>query len=133
MKRSTFSIVLYLCLVFVSGILVGAFGTGLYDHGKPVRPSPEEMRRRYTEDLRKSLSLNSDQMGKLKVILERTGSRYHDLREKYKPEVKAIQQEQVDSIRAILSDTQKAAYEKFREEKEKRAVPPPGRPPRPGC
>ena len=131
MKRPTLSIVFYLCLVFLSGVLVGGFGFGLYTH-RTVDPrmSPEAMRRQYLEDMRTRLKLRPDQVGKLTIILEDTRARFHDLREKYRPDVKAIQDQQVSSIRAILDDAQRTEYEKLREERERRHQP--DRPPRPG-
>lgn len=131
MKRPTLSILFYLCLVFLSGVLVGSFGFGLYAHRSvEARLSPDAMRRQYLEDMRARLRLSKDQVDKLTVILEGTRTRFHDLREKYRPDVKAIQDQQVQSIRAILNDAQRAEYEKLREERERRHQP--DRPPRPG-
>ena len=130
MKRPTISIVFYLCLVFLSGVLVGGFGFGLYSHrAVEARMSPEAMRRQYLEDMRTRLKLSKDQVDKLTVILEGTRARFHELREKYRPDVKAIQDQQVTSIRAILDEAQRTEYEKLREEREKRHQP--DRPPRP--
>lgn len=131
MKRPTLSIVFYLCLVFLSGVLVGGFGFGLYTHHTvEARMSPEAMRRQYLEDMRTRLKLRPDQVGKLTSILEGTRARFHDLREKYRPDVKALQDQQATSIRAILDRAQRTEYEKLREERERRH--PPDRPPRPG-
>jgi hypothetical protein len=131
MKPPTLSIVFYLCLVFLSGVLVGSFGFGLYFHrSAQMRPSPEAMRQQYLDDMRTRLKLSKDQVDELIVILESTRARFHDLREKYRPDVKAIQDQQVQSIRAILSPEQQAEYEKLRQERERRH--PPDRPPHPG-
>ncbi len=135
MRRSTIAAILYLCLVFLSGILVGGFGMRLYNaravSAKTNPCSPESMRRRYMEDMRTRLKLSEQQVTQLSAILEATGERFHDLRKKYRPEVKMIQEEQVNQIRAILNEEQRAEYQKLREEREKHQ--PPDRPRRPGC
>jgi hypothetical protein len=131
MSRPTFYIVLYLVLVFVSGVLVGGFGVGLYSRRwSAERLSPDEMRKRYEEEMRSRLNLNAEQAEKLHAILEATRIRFHELREKYRPEVQAIQQSQVDSINTILDAKQQAEYTKLREERERQHPPP--RKPKPG-
>ncbi len=135
MRRSTVTVILYLCLVFASGVLVGGFGMRLYNaravDAKSNPCSPDRMRSRYLEDMRTRLNLTDQQFKQFTAILDSTGERFHELREKYRPEVKVIQEEQVSQIRAILNDTQRAEYEKMREERERRQ--PPERPHRKGC
>lgn len=136
MKRTNLSIALYLVLVFASGVAVGAVGYRLYNLGgvravRDNRPpiSPEEMRRRYVEEMRARLKLNDGQLQNLTAILDDSRTKFRALREKYRPEVHAIQEEQADRIRAILNDGQKAEYEKMRAERERRDAsrPHPGR------
>ena len=119
MKRFSLSVVLYLCLVFLSGVVVGAFGYGLYhQHTVQAQAGPDAGRLRYLEDIRKRLKLRNDQFAKVTVILDSTRDRFHEVREKYKPELKAIQEQQNAAIRAILDDSQKAEYEKMRAERD---------------
>jgi Spy/CpxP family protein refolding chaperone len=121
MKRPTVSIILYLCLVFVSGLLVGAFGFSLYSKRvADQRPNPQRMQSRYLEEMRTGLKLGDDQVQKLKVIMEAAGKRFHALREKNRPEEREIHDQYVQSVRAILNDAQRAEYDKMREEREKR-------------
>jgi len=135
MRRSTYTVILYLCLVFVSGMLVGGFGIKLYSaraasaQSNPC--SPDGMRHRYMEDMRTRLNLTDEQVKLFEAILESTGERYRALREKYRPEVKIIQEEQTERIRNILDESQQAEYEKLRAERERHR--PPVRPRRPGC
>jgi len=135
MKRANLSIVVYVVLVFLSGVLVGAVGFGLYDSraaGDKAEPcSPEALRQRYREELRTRLQLGPDQLKKLDVILVQTHNHFVALRYKYKPEVSAIQDAHADSIRAILDDRQRAEYEKLRQERQK--VPSEKHPTTPGC
>ena len=122
MTRSNVSIAVYLALVLLSGILLGGVGWGLYNAragGKADPCSPDAVRERYRTDLRTRLQLRSDQVLKLDTILEETHQRFRAMRDKYRPEVKAIQAEQTESIRAMLDDRQRAEYEKLRQEREK--------------
>ena len=121
MKRPAFSMVFYLVLVFLSGVLVGSVGADLYHarsvSAKSANPtSPEELRRRYAEELRTRLKLRSEQTQKLAVILEGTHQRFRQLRQKYQPEVRVIQDAQAEQIRAILDASQQGEYERMRRE-----------------
>ncbi len=135
MKRANLSVVVYLALVFLSGILVGGVGLSLYNaravSAKAEPCGPEALRQRYREDLRTRLQLSPDQLAKLDVILEDTHGRFVALRHKYKPEVTAIQNAHADAIRAILDDRQRAEYEKLRKERQK--VETERHPRTPGC
>jgi hypothetical protein len=132
--KGRFSAALYLLLVFASGALVGAFGHRLYTVGtvsadKRGRPkNPEEWRKRYINDLQSRLNLSSDQMTQLNVILDETRERFREVHERTDPERKAIHQQQVDRINAMLSEEQRSEYAKFRAEREKQRGRPPGKP-----
>ena len=123
MKRTNPSVVVYLALVFLSGILVGGVGFSLYNaravSAKAEPCGPEALRQRYRDELRTRLQLSPDQLGKLDAILEDTHNHFVALRDKYKPEVTAIQNAHADAIRAILDDRQRAEYEKLRQERQK--------------
>lgn len=128
MKRFNVSIVIYLCLVFLSGLVVGSIGDRLYNarsvsatKGNPC--TADAVRRRYIADLQERLGLRPEQVQKLGGILEATHHRYKTLREKYKPEVRLIQAEQAELIRSILDNTQLVEYEKVRQEREKADQP----------
>jgi len=124
MKRSSLSTAVYLLLVFLSGIAVGVFANRLYFmnsvSANTSSKSPEEWRRKYVEEIRSRLRLSDQQVAQLQPILDETRQRFHDAHERAKPELKAIQDEQVQKVRSILKDDQKAEFEKFRQEREKR-------------
>ena len=126
MRRSNFFIAFYLVLIFVSGVVVGAFATHLYTantvsaKAPPPKMTPEEFRREYTTEMQTHLNMTSDQMTKLNVILDQTGSKVHDERERHNAAMKAIHEEQVGKTRAILTDAQLPDYEKLRHEREER-------------
>jgi hypothetical protein len=124
MRAFRLPVFVYLTLVFLSGALVGALAHRFYTvqtvKARPAPPSPEQMRRQYVEDLRTRLKLSDVQRGQLEEILEATGRRFHELRKKWGPETRAIQEEQTEKIRGILDEAQRAEYEKMRQEREQR-------------
>ena len=117
MKPSKLSVALSLLVVFLSGIVVGGLAHRFYAlravEAAKARPSPEEWRRHYIGEMQSHLNLSDGQVQRLNQILDNTRSRYREMRER-------IQQEQVEQIRATLSDTQRTEYEKLRAEREKR-------------
>ena len=123
MRRSTLTTGLYLALLFLSGIAVGVFGHRLYTlnsvNANANPRNPEEFRRRYVAEMRTKLKLTDDQVARLGPILDETRQRHHELVDKHRPEFKAIQDEQVRKIRAILTDTQQADYTDMLAEREK--------------
>jgi len=122
MRRTSLLTGLYLALLFLSGVAVGAFGLKLYTLNSVRaggRPSAEEFKRRYIDELRTRLNLSDGQTEKLGPILDETRKQIRELRDKHRPELKAIQDEQTKNIRALLTDSQQAEYTKFLEEREK--------------
>jgi len=123
MQRAGLTTAIYLALVFTSGIAVGGFGMRLYtlnsvNAGVNSR-NPDEFRRRYVAELRNRLKLTDEQVNKLQPILDETRRRHRELHERSKPELKAIQDEQVRQIRGLLTDTQQAEYAKLLDERER--------------
>jgi hypothetical protein len=115
-------------VVFASGAIVGAFAHRLYmvQSVQSVREAaetardPQEYRKRYLAEMRTRLSLTPEQETALNDILDDTRVRYRELHERFRPEMKAIQNEQTDKINAILNPRQQTEYEKMREEREQR-------------
>lgn len=127
MKKSSWSVAGYLLLVFLSGVLVGGFGHRLYSTNsvRPTGPAerqptrPEDFRKKYVAEMQNRLKLTSSQLEQLNGILDITRERYRELRERSRPEMRQIQQEQVEKIQAILNQDQQKEFAKFREEREK--------------
>jgi hypothetical protein len=127
MKRSTLSTALYLSLVFLSGAVVGAFAHRLYTVSTVVSAKPDDYRRKLLDEMRTRLSLKDAQVTQLSAILDATKARYHEVKERWdrqakqaaKPELKAIQEDQIQQIKGILSEPQRAEYDKFLAEREK--------------
>ncbi|MBY0505596.1 MAG: hypothetical protein K2X03_16905 [Bryobacteraceae bacterium] len=122
MKRSNWSIALYVVLIFASGVAAGVMGQRLLASNVVSASStprtPEQWRARYVDEIRQRLSLDATQSAKVNDILGVTRARYNEVRERNRPEMKRIHDEQVESIRGVLSDTQKNLYAQFLLEKE---------------
>jgi len=126
MPTSKLSTSIYLSLVFLSGILVGGVSYRVYSL-KTVsastasrRPSPEEFRRRYVNDMRTRLKLDDKEVAQLEQILDQTQAEFHQLHASMNAQAQAIQNQQVARIKAILAPDQEAGYDQFRAEREKR-------------
>jgi len=134
MRPGNSKVALYLVLVFVSGVAVGAFSLHLYNaNSVSARTSrqrgPEQYRELYIKEMKSRLGLNEEQTGKLGNILDQTRNKYDELRERSKPERDAIQKEQIDHINGMLNEGQRGEYEKLRKEREanrqkNRSMPP---------
>jgi hypothetical protein len=126
MPKSRTSAVLYLFLVFLSGALVGTFAYRLYSMKTvsagavtPARPTPEEFRRHYVQDLSSRTKMDADQVQKLNEILDETHASFDQLHAKLRTEGQAIQNHQVEAINSMLRPEQRDAYAAYRAEREK--------------
>ena len=77
----------------------------------------DDIRKRYLADMRAKVGVNDAQIGSINQILDETKRKFDELHRQEKPLRDKIQQEQVESIRALLTDDQRTAYEKWREER----------------
>ncbi len=86
MNRSPAKAFLALGLVFVSGVVLGGLGQRYFslrevEASRPRRPSMEEMRRMYIQEMTDRLNLNSRQLEDLRVVLDQTDAKYREVRE----------------------------------------------------
>ncbi len=111
------SVLVYFSLVFAGGIGVGAFSHRLYSvrtvEAVPPRRTPEEFRRKLIEEMQTRLSLSPEQLAKVNEILDDSRAKFREVSARFDPEMKAIREQQIERTRAVLSDAQKAEYEKF--------------------
>jgi uncharacterized membrane protein len=125
MRRTPWSVIISLLVVFCSGAVVGGFGHYLYTTksvSAKTRPrSPEEYRQKYIKEMRGRLKMSDDQVVRLEAILDETRAKFREFRERTKPEMKRIQDDQVERIRGILNDAQRTEYEHMRQEREARS------------
>ena len=111
MRRSNIATVVYLLVVFVSGVVLGGFANRLVTAGTQP-PSRAELRKQYIHDMSTRLHMNESQVAQLQQIADATGQRMHDMH-------KSIEDEHIQKVVAILDDSQKAEYAKMRAEREK--------------
>ncbi len=133
MKRSKLVLAAYILGVFLSGGIVGFFLHYLYStqtvNARAVARDPDEYRHKYVEEMRTRLRLTEDQVQQLNAILDGTRLKYKEFRARHRPEINAIQEEQVSKIRLMLSEPQRVEYEKMRAERDlkRRKTDPPQR------
>ncbi|MEP6715512.1 MAG: hypothetical protein ABJC09_08040 [Terriglobia bacterium] len=122
MPRSRFSAAVYVFLVFASGILVGIVSYRLYD-AKSVTATAaaprtmEQYRKQFLAEMRQKVGTNETQTAQINQVLDETKHRFDLLHAQEKPSHEKLDRERIENIRAILSDPQKIAYDKWRDDR----------------
>jgi len=111
-----------LLLVFVLGILAGAFGTRIYlkDRFAHLRKDPKARQAFIMGKLSKELELTPDQKIKVEKIVEQTGAKRREFFLKNRPEIKKIMDEGFLQIKKELNNDQQKKLDVMREEFKKR-------------
>ena len=124
MPRTRLSAALYLLLVFASGILVGVVSHRLYvtntvraTSSVAATPTSDEVRQKYLLEMRSKVGINDSQLADVNRILDETKRKFDELHASEKPQRDKIQQEQIDAISALLTPTEKVAYDNWRAER----------------
>lgn len=132
MKLSRGAIALYMGLVFVCGGVLGFFANRLYNvssaPASPVAtksgPNPDDFRARMVAEYRRRMTLSDAQVLNLNLILDETRAKVQAeqkaQRERSRPQMQKILQEQTERINAMLSTDQRVEYEKIRQERRDR-------------
>lgn len=126
MKLSRAAIVLYIGLVFASGSVLGFFANRLYNastaQAKPAPKNPQEFRNGLVTFYKNRLQLNLDQVQKLEFILDDITAQYQatfkEERERSRPELNGIHDQQIQRIKAMLNPSQLEEYDKVLKERE---------------
>jgi len=120
MKR--WKLVSGLLLVFVLGILAGAFGTRIYlkDRFAHLRKDPKARQAFIMRKLSKELELTPDQKIKVEKIVAQVGAKRRELFLKNRPETKKIMDEGFLQIKKELNNDQQKKLDVLRAEFEKR-------------
>jgi Spy/CpxP family protein refolding chaperone len=125
MLKSRFSALLSLLLVFMSGVLVGAFAYRLYNvtvvaaPNSARRPDPEDARRHIVADMRDRLKLDVQQVNQLQQIFDRTRDKFHQIHDRMNAEGQSVHNSQVEEIKATLRADQVPLYDQWRAERER--------------
>ncbi len=123
MKLSRLTIALYVGLIFASGVVLGVFGHSLYAvtvvKSSP-NPRPEDVRKKTLAEMQTRMKLSDEQVGKINSIYDETRARFHEVRERYRPEMDAVTKDQRDKVRSILSPEQSLEYDKMLKERDER-------------
>jgi hypothetical protein len=111
-----------LLLVFVLGILAGAFGTRIYlkDRFAHLRKDPKARQAFIMGKLSKELELTPDQKIKVEKIVEQVGAKRREFFLKNRPEIKKIMDEGFSQIKKELNNDQQKKLDVLREEFKKR-------------
>jgi Spy/CpxP family protein refolding chaperone len=133
-KLSRWTIALYVGLIFSCGVVLGVFGHSLYAvttvSSKTLKP--EELRKKRLAEMQTRMKLSDEQFAKINSIYDETRAKFHEVRERYKPEMDSLESAQRDKVRSVLSPEQRAEYEKMLKEQEERQKQNGGRGPGPG-
>jgi hypothetical protein len=134
MANTKLSAFFSLLLVFCSGIVVGVFSYRVYN-APPHPVAPEERRKQLIDEMKREVHLDDGQVAQLVKIYDDTRERFTDLTSKRNGEARAIWDEQIAQIKALLRPDQIELYDKLRARKEiererdrkqHRKGPPPG-------
>jgi hypothetical protein len=130
-KLSRMTIALYVGLIFASGVVLGVFGHSLYAV-TTVRSNSEDLRKKTLAEMQTRMKLSDEQVSKINSIMDETRARFHEVRERYKPQMDALQKDQREKVRSVLSPAQLSEYEKMLKEREEHQKQNGGRGPGPG-
>lgn len=121
--RSKTSASLMLVLTFLLGAVAGAIALHLYQsHFKNLdgRQAGHQGPHDIVEEMGRNLKLNPDQKDKLKIIIQQSRERYRALSTQFRPQYDVIRNETNEQIRKILTEEQKATFERTIKEMEER-------------
>src|SRR3954468_2589742 len=119
MKRSQWTALMFAVLLFACGAAIGALGHRYYSSSIVMARSAEDFRQRYVSEMQGKLKLTPKQVTQLQVILDETKAKTRSVRERYRPEIAGVKEEQVRRVKSILNSEQAPAYERLVAERER--------------
>lgn len=120
MKRNNLQAIVIATLLFGFGVVVGALAYRYYRPPVAIANSPESVRQSVISEMRSKLSLTPTQVDQLQGILDKTRMQMHTIRERNRPEIDAVKQEQVKRVKEILQPNQIALYDKLLADRDRR-------------
>jgi hypothetical protein len=129
MKNKQLGAAVLAILLFLCGAAAGVLGDRYYSM-KVVRahPTTDTLRARYVDEMKSRLHLTPDQVRRLDVILDQTHDKFRAFREEHRAEFERIVQDQIASVRTLLTPEQIPEYDKLVSERQQhgnRREPPP--------
>lgn len=125
MANTKLSAFFSLLLVFCSGAAVGVCGYRVYNTSKiiAVRPpekrgDPELRRKQLIDETTKEVRLDPDQVVKLGKIYDDTREQFYEWNKKMNAESRAIWDDQIAKIKAMLRPDQVELYDQLRARKD---------------
>jgi hypothetical protein len=119
MKRPQQLALLFGLIIFALGLAAGILGHRLYNTA--AVNAADDWRTRYVNELQMRLHLTPLQVDKLNDILDDTRAKVRVVKDKYKPQMLDIKQQQIAAMKSLLNSKQQAEYDKFLDEKEEKA------------
>jgi hypothetical protein len=130
MSKSRWSVFLSLLLVFLSGTALGTLGYRWYSvnaatadrgpgSGSRGPRDPAEVRKHIVAEMTAAIKLTPQQVAKLGDILDNTRARFEEVHHEMNAKGKAIWQDQVDQVNAILTPDQRSLYQQLRDKHER--------------
>jgi uncharacterized membrane protein len=120
MMKSKTSASLLLVLTFLLGGVAGAVSYSLYQNHVVAANSKYNNPRDIVNVLAQNLSLDAKQKDTLKGIIDQSRDRYRVLSAQFRPQYETIRNETRQQIRQILREDQRARFEDFLKDTDKR-------------
>ncbi len=114
--NNTVKVTIGVLLVFVLGILAGAFGIQAYLKYRTshfVQRGPEARAERFLEHLSRDLDLTDDQRAEIGTIVRESHRRLAEISWRCRPEIRGIIEGDFEKIRRVLTDDQRRRFERF--------------------
>lgn len=119
MKRPQQLAFVFGLIIFALGVASGILAHRLYDTG--AVNAADDWRTRYVNEMQMRLKLTSLQVDQINDILDDTRAKVRAVKDKYKPEMLDIKQQQIAAMKTLLNPKQQAQYDSFLAEKEEKA------------
>ena len=119
MKRPQLLASLLALVIFGLGAAAGALTHRLVI-ANSVNAS-DDWRTRYINEMHARLRLSNQQIDRLNDILDDSRTKVRTVKDRYKPEMLQIKQDQISQIRSMLSSAQAASYTQLVDEQEAKA------------
>jgi hypothetical protein len=119
MRRQQIVVLLSAVLLFGLGVATGTLAHRLY--AVSGVSASEDWRARYVKEMHSRLKLDAQQLDVLDDILDDSRAKVRAVKDKYRPEMVRIKQEQIAKIKRMLKPEQSGEYDKIVAEHEERA------------